>query len=260
MRKAINISQIAVGVIKKSMIQQAADVVGSQFYKNEPILFRLTEDESKEVFYKMMNKHYETSSAVYDRITNDIYGCTLACDLVADIEDQTQYPEKIDPICQLMDQIAPRYYEAIGLPEQEVRANMIHYQIFTGIKPEMRGMKLAQRLLTHNSSLAKIMGFQHIRGDFSSNLSFNVGLKIGYKYLFDIKYAEIEVNAKPKNYWKDIPKLIKEEKLFIGNIFLDEFQICLNRDENAYGQEGQNFLLQSHIQNSYKRNNQLQLQ
>ncbi|KAL4504152.1 hypothetical protein ABPG72_020990 [Tetrahymena utriculariae] len=260
MRNTINISQLAVGVIKKSMIQQAADVVGSQFYKNEPILFRLTEDESKEFFYKMMNKHYETSSAVYNRITNEIYGCTLACDFVADIEDQTQYPEKIDPICQLMDQIAPMYYEAIGLSEQDVKANMIHYQLFIGVKPEMRGMKLAQKLLTHNTSLAKIMGFQHIRGDFSSMLSLTVGLKIGYKYLFDLKYAEIEVNAKPRHYWKDIPKLKKEERLFIGNVFLDEFQICLNRDDNADGFQGQNFLLQPHIENNYKRINKLSLQ
>ncbi|EAR96029.1 hypothetical protein TTHERM_00126940 (macronuclear) [Tetrahymena thermophila SB210] len=243
MRNTINLSQLAVGVVKKSMIQQAADVVGSQFYKKEPVLFRLNEDESKETFHKMMSRHYETSSAIYNRITNEIYGCTLACDLVADIEDQTQYPEKIDPICQLMDQIAPMYYEAIGLSQEEVKLNMIHYQLFTGVKPEMRGMRLAQKLLTHNTSLAKIMGFQHIRGDFSSHLSLNVGLKIGYKYLFDIKYAEIEVNAKPKRYWREVPQLFNEERLYVGNIFLDEFQLCLNRDENINGIQGQNLLL-----------------
>ena len=105
-------------------------------------------------------------------------------------------------------------------------------------------MGYAKEVILHNIMLAKSKGFSHIRGDFTSRKSLSIGLKLGYKTLFELSYDSIEVEGQsPKNYWKEVPELLKEDKMFVSNLYLEEFIEGMNNkplEENRIDRSSRN--------------------
>lgn len=103
----------------------------------------------------MLRRYSDTTSIIVNASNNKVLASTLACDFVEDDLDDFTYPESLNPITTLMEQIKPSYFSHIGLRDDFCQQKTIFYQIFTGVLPEHRGMGYAKEVIQHNIMLAK---------------------------------------------------------------------------------------------------------
>ena len=60
-------------------------------------------------------------------------------------------------------------------------------------------------------------------------MSLAVGLKENCEILFDLNYKNIEIDSAQKKYWLDVPRLLKEEKMYVCNINLEELHLSMQK-------------------------------
>ena len=81
-----------------------------QFYRHEPICYRIAHADLLSAFDTMLKKAADTTSIAYSKTTGEVLAGILSYDYMEENSSHFKLPESMKPISNLMNQIKPIYY------------------------------------------------------------------------------------------------------------------------------------------------------